>query len=455
MKIVIIGSGISGLTAAWYLNKQHDVVVLESADRIGGHTATIDVQHNGERHAIDTGFIVYNDRTYPNYIALLNELGVEARPSEMSFSVSCEDSGIEYAGSNANTLFADRRNLLRPGYWRMLLDIVKFNRSAIADLESNRISSDATLGEYLADKGYGKLFAAKYLVPMGAAIWSSGEPEMMSFPLLFFVRFFKNHGLLALADRPQWRTIVGGSKAYLEPLTRSFSNNIYTGVQIEKIERADSEVTIEYISNRSESRGDSGLGDSGRGEVRRETYDALVIATHSDQALALLEDTTTVEREVLSAIPYQSNEVVLHTDDTLLPARKRAWASWNYRISAADTTGVPLARLTYNMNILQGLETDTTFCVSLNQTGNIDPEKVIDIFHYSHPVYTLDGVKAQSRWAEVAGNRRTWFCGAYWGSGFHEDGVVSALKVVESINNTIAQNSGKTGNRATSTPVGA
>lgn len=416
MRIAIIGSGISGLTSAYYLSAEHQVTVFEAAERIGGHTATIDLQYNGSPYAIDTGFIVYNDWTYPNFIALLNKLGVPTRPTEMSFSVSCEQSGLEYAGSSINSLFADRRNLIKPSYLKMLRDIMRFNREAVADLDAGRIAAGATLGEYLAQRGYGDLFKNKYLIPMGAAIWSAGTREMLEFPLLFFVRFFKNHGLLSVKNRPQWHTIVGGSASYLGPLTAPFKESIHTNTVITDITRTETDITISY--------------QSGQSKPVTGVFDALVIATHSDQALSLLKDPLPEERDILGAIPYQSNDVVLHTDHSLLPQRRLAWSSWNYRLLNTET---PVAKLTYNMNILQGIDAPCTFCVSLNQTDSIDPQKILGQYNYSHPVFTLAGTQAQQRWSEIAGQRRTWYCGAYWGSGFHEDGVNSALKVVESI----------------------
>lgn len=420
MKIAVIGSGISGLTSSYYLSKNHQVTLFEIESRIGGHTATIEVDTAGETHSIDTGFIVYNDWTYPNFIRLLDEIGVQSRPAEMSFSVSCRASGLEYAGSNLNTLFADRSNLLRMQYWKMLLQIVRFNRQAINDLDSNRIPADATLKDYLVQNGYGRLFIEKYLVPMGAAIWSSGTDEMLDFPLLFFVRFFKNHGLLSVKNRPQWRTIIGGSSAYLTPLTARFANNIFTDTRVEKIIRSNAGVTVTYRVGRAEN-------------TCEENFDALVIATHSDQALSLINDASEAEKSILTSIPYQDNDVVLHTDESLLPARKLAWSSWNSTLSNVDSVE-PLARLTYNMNILQGIQSDTTFCVSLNQNRSIDPVKILGTYRYSHPVFSLKGIGAQQRWSEIAGYKRTWYCGAYWGSGFHEDGVVSALAVVASVN---------------------
>ncbi len=423
MKIAIVGAGISGLTCAYYLAKNHQVTVFESDNRIGGHTATKTVEVAGKSYNVDTGFIVYNDWTYPNFIALMNELGVSGRKSEMSFSVTCESSGLEYAGSNVNTLFADRKNLLRPAYWKMLRDIVRFNRVATADLSSGALTPDITLAEYLKKKNFGRMFRDKYLVPMGAAIWSSTLKGMDDFPALFFIRFFRNHGLLSVKSRPQWYTIEGGSRGYLPALTESFKSSIKTGVRISKIDRGGAYVDVEYSAENTPS------------VVER--YDALILATHSDQALALLHDATAPELEILGAIPYRSNEVVLHTDVSRLPLRESAWSSWNYRLPKSrgiPTADEPLPMLTYNMNILQGIESDSTFCVSLNQTEMIDQSKVLGVYHYSHPVFTREGVDAQARWAEIAGVNNTWFCGAYWANGFHEDGVNSALRVVESVN---------------------
>lgn len=421
MKIAIVGAGISGLTCAYYLARDHQITVFESEAEIGGHTATKTVDVGCETFDVDTGFIVYNDWTYPNFIKLMDKIGVPGRKSEMSFSVTCETSGLEYAGSNINTLFADRKNLLRPGYWKMLKDIVSFNKVAVKDLHAGNITADITLGEYLAEKGYGTMFREKYLVPMGAAIWSSTTDAMEDFPALFFIRFFRNHGLLSVKNRPQWYTIVGGSRNYLPALTKSFSDSIRTGVSISEIKRTDDYVDIEYTVR-------------DKSATNKERFDAIVFATHSDQALALLNDATATEREILGAIPYRSNEVVLHTDASRLPWRERAWSSWNYRLSKDDgAQEAPLAKLTYSMNILQGIESDTVFCVSLNQADEIDQSKVLGVYNYSHPVFTAEGIDAQARRDEISGENNTWYCGAYWGNGFHEDGVSSALHVVDSV----------------------
>ena len=422
MKIAVIGSGISGLTAAYYLSREHQVTVFESADRIGGHTATIEVDHQGEQHSIDTGFIVYNDWTYPKFIRLLEELNVATRPTRMSFSVTCERSGLEYAGSDLNGLFADRSNIISVQYWKMLRDILRFNRESVQHLDADRLGGGLTLGDYLRANNYGDLFRDKYLIPMGAAIWSSGDADMLNFPMLFFVRFFKNHGLLSVKNRPQWHTIVGGSAQYLEPLIRPFSDRIITGAQITSVKRTAQGVSIRCAD--------------AQGAEQPHQFDALVVATHSDQALGLLsldgQRPTDIETSILGKIPYVDNEVVLHTDETLLPKRRRAWCSWNYRLTANGIDG-ELPKLTYNMNILQGLQSATTYCVSLNQTHSIDAKKILGTYNYSHPLFTLEGIDAQNRWSEVAGANRTWFCGAYWRNGFHEDGVSSALQVVDSI----------------------
>ena len=426
-RIAIIGSGVSGLVSAYCLKNglnadfqrdpnipQFDVTLFEAEDRVGGHTATIDVELDNEHYAIDTGFIVYNDWTYPNFIRLMDRLGVQSQPTSMSFSVSCETTGLEYAGSNYNTLFAQRRNLFRPAYLKMLTDIVRFNKESIADVEAGSLPPQTSLGEYLDSRGYSEFFIDKYLVPMGAAIWSSGLQDMLEFPLIFFVKFFKNHGLLSIKERPQWRTLIGGSRSYISPLTESFRDSIRLSTDIVSLDRHNDNVHVRLAG----------------GEIQR--FDGVVIATHSDQALTLLEQPTRAEREILSAIPYQDNDVVLHTDARLLPQRKLAWSSWNYRIKRSQG-GDDVAQLTYAMNILQNLRAKHNFCVSLNQTEAIDPDKIIGRYNYAHPVFTVEGIAAQERWGEVAGVKNTWFCGAYWRNGFHEDGVVSGMRAARAI----------------------
>ena len=413
MNIAIIGAGISGLSAAYYLKDKHRITLYESAPRIGGHTATVDVHHAGRDYAIDTGFIVYNDWTYPNFIELLTELGVETQPTEMSFSVRCDDSGLEYGGNNLNTLFAQRRNLLRPSFHRLWRDILRFNREAVEDLEGGRISSATTLGEYLRENRYGDGFVYQYLLPMGCAIWSASTERMIDFPLLFFTRFFKNHGLLSVNNRPQWHVIKGGSRSYLDPLTATFKDAIEVNARISSVRRRPEHVELVMANGRTRQ------------------YDQVIFGCHSDQALALLADATRAERDSLSAIPYQSNEVVLHTDTSLLPRKRLAWSSWNYWLRERFQER---AVLTYNMNILQGIESETTFCVTLNATEAIAADQIIERFNYSHPGFSLDSVAAAKRIAEFNGLNRTWFAGAYLGNGFHEDGVVSARRVAEAIN---------------------
>ncbi|RDS91078.1 NAD(P)/FAD-dependent oxidoreductase [Pseudomonas fluorescens] len=415
MKIAIIGSGIAGLTSAYLLSRRHDITLFEAGDRIGGHTHTVNVTVEGKAYAVDTGFIVFNDWTYPNFIRLLGQIGVTFKPTEMSFSVCDQGSGFEYNGNNLNSLFAQRRNILSPGFWGMLRDILRFNREAPRDLKEQRINAGMTLGDYLEAGGYGPRFIRHYIVPMGAAIWSMSLADMLDFPLQFFVRFFKNHGLLSVNNRPQWCVIEGGSSRYIEPLTRSFREQIRLDCPVHLVER-DAEGVIIYSA------------------AGTEAFDKVVFACHSDQALALLGDPSQAEQEILGALPYADNDVVLHTDTRLLPERKLTWASWNYRLSGDTQTQ---AAVTYDMNILQGIDSATTFCVSLNQTSMINPLKILARYTYAHPQYSLAAVAAQARWEELNGTRHTWYCGAYWANGFHEDGVVSALRVAEAFGESL------------------
>ena len=415
MKIAIIGSGISGLTAAYLLNRQHDISVFEASSWVGGHTHTVDVQVDGRHYAIDTGFIVFNDWTYPNFIELLKQLDVGYQPTEMSFSVCDPVSGVEYNGNTLNSLFAQRRNLLSPAFWGMLRDILRFNREAVDDLQQQRVASDLSLGDYLEQRGYGQRFIQQYIVPMGAAIWSMSLADMLNFPLQFFLRFFKNHGLLSVTDRPQWQVIKGGSSSYVAPLSASFAERIRLNCAVQRVERDTSGVTVHSA-------------------VGSERFDKVVFACHSDQALKMLAEPSTAEQEILGALPYADNDVVLHTDTRLLPKRPLAWASWNYRLGGP--TNQPAA-LTYNMNILQGIDSPTTFCVSLNQVVAIDPSTILARYTYAHPQYSLAGVAAQARWQELLGANHSYFCGAYWANGFHEDGVVSGLRVASAFGETL------------------
>ena len=407
MRIAIIGSGIAGLTCAHLLSRRHAVTVFEAADRVGGHTHTVDLHWRGQQHAVDTGFIVFNDWTYPHFIRLLEQLGVASRVTEMSFSVHDPRTGFEYNGHDLRSLFAQRRNLLSPGFWGMLRDVLRFNREALADLDQQRIDGQTTLGNYLRDNRYGQRFIEHYIVPMGSAIWSMSRADMLHFPLQFFVRFCRNHGLLSVNQRPQWRVIEGGSRSYLAPLCRPFAEHIRLNCPVQRVSRDNQGVSVTWAGG-------------------SERFDKVVFACHSDQALALLDRPSEPEQAILGAIRYASNDVVLHTDTRLLPRRRRAWASWNYRLGGSEQAP---AALTYDMNILQGIEAPVTFCVSLNQTAMVDPAQIIARFEYAHPQYSLAALKAQARQSELQGPLHSYYCGAYWANGFHEDGVLSALDV--------------------------
>lgn len=407
MKIAIIGSGIAGNVVARGLHRDHDITVFEAASHIGGHTHTHDVELDGEHHRIDTGFIVFNDWTYPNFIRLLEETGVASQPSAMSFSVRNEVSGLEYNGTTLDTLFAQRRNLLNPAFYRLIAAILRFNREAPRLLEEG---GEITLGAYLEQRRYPRIFIDNYLVPMGAAIWSTDPARMLGFPARFFVRFFHNHGMLSVDARPQWRAIRGGSASYVEKLVAPFRGQIRLDAPVETVLRARGRVLVKVR------------------DAAPETFDRVFFACHSDQALALLGDATPLEREVLGAIAYQRNEVVLHTDTTILPRARRAWAAWNYHVLPQAGTRVAL---TYNMNILQSLQSRHTFCVTLNRSEAIAPERVIKRLSYDHPLFTPAAVAAQQRQHEINGANLSYFCGAYWRFGFHEDGVVSALNALQ------------------------
>lgn len=412
MEIAVIGSGISGLTCAHYLSEDHRVTVLEGNRQIGGHTATVDVQLGIRRYAIDTGFIVFNDWTYPNFIALMDQLGVPSKPTEMGFSVCDPKAGLEYSGTNLNSLFAQRRNLLSWPFISMIRDILRFNKESVIDLESGVLDDGESLGQYLERRGYGEKFTRQYLAAMGSAIWSADGATILDFPVSFFLRFFKNHGLLSVNDRPQWRVIEGGSREYLAPLCARFTERIYTGNPVRSVERRPAGGVVVHMADGA-----------------RLNFDQVVFATHSDQALSLLVQPTAVEREILGAIPYQSNDVVLHTDTRMLPKSRKTWSSWNYMLGQQSDRAV----VTYNMNILQGITAPETFCVTLNNTAAINPHKIIGRFEYDHPVFSRPGMAAQQRWEEINGVADTWYCGAYWHNGFHEDGVVSALRVANAI----------------------
>jgi len=402
MKIAIIGSGIAGNVAAYQLRREHDITMFEAGAHAGGHSRTVDIALGGAHYAVDTGFIVFNDRTYPNYVALLEELGVVWQDSSMSFSVRDEASGLEYNGSSLDTLFAQRRNLFNPSFLGMVGDILRFNREAPSLLAGT--DDNLTLGAYLDAGSYRRAFIDHYLVPMGAAIWSTDPKRMLDFPARYFVRFLHNHGMLSVNGRPAWRTVKRGSREYVRRLTAPFASRIRLRTPVRGLRRLPNQVLVEL--------------DDGA-----ERFDCAFVACHSDQALALLRDPSPDEREVLGAIRYQDNEAVLHTDARLLPRTRRAWAAWNYHVPAGLR---PHVALTYNMNILQRLDAPETFCVTLNHGEAIDPAKVLERITYHHPLFTPAAVAAQARQRDINVNG-TYFCGAYWRFGFHEDGVVSAL----------------------------
>lgn len=411
-KIAVIGAGISGLLSAYLLSRQHDVTLFEANKYLGGHTHTKSVQSGGKTHQVNTGFIVYNDWTYPNFIKLMNQLDVKSEASEMSFSVRDENTGLEYNGTSLNSLFAQRSNLLKPAFWLMIKDILRFNKQTVAMVESDSISADQTLGEFVKEHGYSDRFVNHYIVPMGSAIWSASVEVMMEFPLRFFLKFFNNHGMLSVDNRPQWRVISNGSQSYIEPMIQPFKDNIHLNTPIASVNRGDEGVTIKTVA----------------GDVY--SFDQVVFACHSDQALAMLDNPTQAESDILGAIPYQMNEVVLHTDRRLMPKRKLAWAAWNYHIPQRLSE---YAMVTYHMNALQNINNPAEdFMVTLNRTAEIAPGKIIEKYNYAHPVFTMDGIAAQNRHSEINNKNRSHYCGAYWFNGFHEDGVNSALRVAES-----------------------
>ncbi|MGB7218553.1 MAG: FAD-dependent oxidoreductase [Vicinamibacterales bacterium] len=404
MRIGIVGGGISGLLAAYLLSRRHDVTVFEAGDHVGGHTNTVRVDLEDGSWDVDTGFIVFNDRTYPNFVRLLDRLGVPSQTTTMSFSVSCDRTGIEYNGTSINGLFAQRSNLLSPGFHRMVRDILRFNERGPAEAHRH---TGATVGQFLDAHEYGAEFRDHYLVPMGASVWSCPPDAFLQFPMRFVMDFFGNHGMLRVWGRPIWRVISGGSRRYVDALTASFAHRILVSTPVRGIRRWPTHADV---------RTDAGI----------HAFDEVVLGCHSDQALGLVEDPTPNETYVLRAFPYQANDVVLHEDASVLPRTRGAWAVWNYRIPRDRQAA---AMVTYHMNALQGLDAPHQFCVSLNTTASIDPSKVLRRFTYHHPMYTTARDEAQRRHASLVRANRTSYCGAYWGYGFHEDGVNSALAV--------------------------
>ncbi|TNC92015.1 MAG: FAD-dependent oxidoreductase [Thalassolituus sp.] len=412
-KIAVIGAGISGLTSAWLLREKYEVHLYEENDYAGGHTQTTDVAIGDRTWPVNTGFIVFNDWTYPNFIRLMELLGVASEDSDMSFSVKCEKTGLEYNGHTLNSLFAQRSNLFRPSFWGMIRDILRFNKETRKALSDDTLDRSETLGSYLNRRGYGRAFRDNYIIPMGAAVWSASEEMMMEFPLYFFVRFFNNHGMLSVDDRPQWKVISGGSRTYVERILQDLpEDQVYIKTPVEKVVRSADKVDV-YSMRGCES------------------YDQVIFACHSDQALKMLDAPSMDEQEILGAIPYKMNDVVLHTDSRILPERELARAAWNYHIGMETQDCVAV---TYYMNRLQNFDdAPVDFCVTLNKTEDIDKTTILRRFRYAHPVFTREGMAAQQRHGDISGINRTHFCGAYWFNGFHEDGVVSALRVTEAL----------------------
>ncbi|MTD26715.1 NAD(P)/FAD-dependent oxidoreductase [Erwinia sorbitola] len=412
MRVAIIGSGIAGLSCAWKLASRAEVHLYEAGSTLGGHTATVDVELDGKSWAIDTGFIVFNDRTYPRFQALLAELGLEGQPTEMSFSVRNNRTGLEYNGHTLSSLFAQRSNLLKPSFYRFLLEIVRFNRLGKQWLEQQQ--EQGTLNDFLSANGFSEFFARHYILPMGAAIWSVSLSEMRRMSLTQFLNFFNHHGLLDLTHRPQWYVVPGGSREYIRRMMQLAGGRmqVYLDTPVTHVTRDMDGVTLESL----------------RGAER---YDQVIFACHSDQALQLLGDASASESEMLAGVPYRANEVVLHTDTRLLPQSRAAWASWNYHLEdGANDSESQGASVTYNMNILQGIQSPHTFCVSLNPTQPVDPAKVLRRFEYHHPQFGTRSMITQEQRVMLNGLNRTWFCGAWSYNGFHEDGIRSALDVV-------------------------
>ncbi|MEM7417756.1 MAG: FAD-dependent oxidoreductase [Gemmatimonadota bacterium] len=402
MRIAIIGSGVSGLVAARLLHEQHEVTVFEARDRVGGHIHTIDVlDGSGRTHGVDIGFIVHNAHNYPLFTKLLDELGVESQVSDMSFGVRCDRTGVEYSTATVRSLFAQVSNAWSPAFIRMVRDILRFNRSAPEVLAAGRAGE--TLREYLERGGYGERLLRHYLEPMGSALWSIPRGSVLDMPVEFFVRFFANHQMLSEREEPEWRVIRGGSRRYMEALIAPFRDRIRTNSRVRSVRRSAETVAVDD-----------------------KLFDSVVFACHSDQVIGMLADPTPKERAVLGSLPYQKNEVVLHTDTSLLPKSRTAWASWNYRISSAVDAA---ATVTYNMNRLQSIDSIDTFCVTLNDTDSISPDRILYKTVFRHPRFTLAGIEAQKRRNEISGRNRTHYCGAYWGFGFHEDGVRSGVDV--------------------------
>lgn len=414
MRIAIIGTGIAGMVAAYLLAPKHDLVVFEANDYIGGHTNTIPVSLGYQTYPVDTGFIVFNESTYPSFVTLLRRLGVSWQPTNMSFSVQDEATGLEFGFRTLRSVFAQPQNLWRPAFLRLLWDIWRFRRESgeLARDETYRVS----LGAFLASKGYSLAFTDQFLLPLSSALWSADPRDLSKFPARYLADFFQRHRFLNLAGKIKWQVIRGGSRSYVEPLTRPYRERVRLKTPVAWVKRDSEGVEIKTLG----------------GEI--EHFDRVVIATHSDQALGLLADPSERELDILGSYPYQENSTILHTDATVLPRRRAAWASWNYYLPREPQER---ATLTYHMNRLQSLSAPVEFCVTLNRDRDIDQTRVIKKLIYHHPVYRREAPLAQKRWPEINGVNRTYFCGAYWGYGFHEDGVVSALQVCRELGKTL------------------
>lgn len=415
MRVAVVGSGVSGLVVAHRLRAAHDVTLFEADDRLGGHANTVRISVDGAPLDVDTGFLVYNERNYPGFVALLDDLGVATKASDMSFSVHDERSGLQWRGTDLSSVLAQRRRALDPRFVRMLLDVVRFNRVArrLAETPDAEVDIDLTVEDVLVAGGYSRWFRSWYLVPMGAAIWSADPSTFTRFPAAVLARFLDNHGLLRLGDVPPWRTVTGGSKRYVDAIADGLRGRIRLATPVHKVVRRTESVEL--------------LTDGGV-----ESFDRVVLATHSDQSLRLLADPSDTERDVLGAIRYQPNVATLHTDSSVLPSNRRARAAWNYHVPAVDALGTQ-ASLTYHLNALQGLDTDVDVCVTLNRPDAPDPTKVVEHIEYAHPVFDAAAVRAQRRHDEIDGRGGVHYCGAYWRYGFHEDGVQSALEVCRRI----------------------
>lgn len=408
-RIAVVGSGISGLSAAWLLSRRHDVVLYEANDYLGGHTDTHQVEVDGRTLAVDTGFIVHNPVHYPLLTRLFNELGVASQPTTMSFSVQDAATGLEYNATSIDGLFCQRRNLVSPRFWGMLRDLSRFYRQSPALLEAD--GPGPSLGAYLQANGYGAAFRDQHLVPMASALWSSPAAGILDFPAKYLVQFMANHQMLQLANRPQWRVVQGGSRRYVQAMSARWNVQVRKGVAVRGVTRHAHAVDVH--------------SDDGT-----DTFDHVVLACHGNQALSLLRDPGVAERQVLGAIRYQANDTVLHTDASLLPRHRKAWAAWNAYLPQDPDDACTVS---YCMNQLQGLPGDTPLVVTLNRTRDIDPACILRRRCYHHPVYTRESVAAQARKHEIQGVRRTWFAGAYWGWGFHEDGIRSGVEVARGL----------------------